>query len=337
MDTDYGLTRTIKQIAEAQEEACRSCTKQLTSIFAINDYLSQQFSAVNLTNFHVEIPDIYIDLTKFSAGQLAEIANLAGQISLLASESAFDQIRELTSGLDIITKRVAADIATFRIISAQLSYHFSALFAPITETKEVVDAFKAANWPIAPSMPEKLKSRIVYFYNTGKIRYASNAIIGYYRRNEFINLSDAVNKWATNPLFATKMHIFLPALRAHKQGDYVLSVPTLLPQVEGILNEYVIKKKLPAKAGKIGKVYEAVLQNVSADRLATWAIVQTLLYMFQNNIYVFTKFEDELQKATSSRKLSRHTVLHGVSPNYNRPGYSLKIFMLLDALSILRV
>jgi hypothetical protein len=112
-------------------------------------------------------------------------------------------------------------------------------------------------------------------------------------------------------------------------------VPALLPLVEGILNEYVAIHRLPAHCGKIKQVYEAVLGEADDYTLSARAIALTILFQLEHNTYVYTNFDNELQRSNRHRQVSRHTVLHGVSTNYNSSVTSLKVFVLLDAISAL--
>jgi hypothetical protein len=61
-----------------------------------------------------------------------------------------------------------------------------------------------------------------------------------------------------------------------------------------------------------------------------------LLYQLQSNTYVRTPFKNELDKSVQARKTTRHTVLHGVAISYDRPSNSLRVFLVLDALTALR-
>ena len=93
---------------------------------------------------------------------------------------------------------------------------------------------------------------------------------------------------------------------------------------------------LETKLGKIEKVYNAVIGDLDEYPLPSWAIANTLLYQLQTNTFTFTDFEIEFKKSANNRKTTRHTVLHGISTNYDKPIHSLKAFVLLDALSSLQ-
>jgi len=210
---------------------------------------------------------------------------------------------------------------------------FENLIKGFKKQKDLVDACKASGWPFAPSMPTELRGKIVQLYREGKGRYISRSIIAYYEKNDYQNLKMMVCSWENNDLFQPRMHILRDALEAHCSKKYTLSVPTLIPQIEGIMNDYVHSNGLIVKLGKIKEVYEAAIGEEDEYGLSGWVIASTVLYHLQNNTYVYTKFEDEIRKPINSRQVSRHTVSHGISPNYNKKIHSLKAFLVLDAIS----
>jgi hypothetical protein len=213
---------------------------------------------------------------------------------------------------------------------------FDDLMQLLQAHQDAAEAFKAAGWPIAPSMPFELREHVVTMHKQDKTRYISRTLIGYYQRNNHQHLIEAVASWEPHPLFAPRMHILQDALQAHCRGLYTLSVPTLVPQIEGVLNDYVLVNGLVAKLGKIQQVYKAAIGDADEYDLSKWVIATTLLYQLQTNTYVFTDFESELKKSVNRRQVTRHTVSHGVALKYDRPIHSLKAFLLLDALSALQ-
>jgi len=184
-------------------------------------------------------------------------------------------------------------------------------------------------------MPGELRGRVVELHKQGKTQYASQSIMGYYQRNNCENLARMVDDWESRPLFEPRMHILRDSLEAHREGKYTLSVPALMPQIEGILNDYVKDNNLAARFGKIQEVYEAAIGDPEDYGLAQWAIAETLLCQLRTNTYVYTDFADELRRTAPNRRTTRHTVSHGVAIEYDRPIRSLKAFLLLDAISAL--
>jgi hypothetical protein len=305
--------------------------------------LSEYVSSVNLTNFSIQIPDIYSSL-RINTAEWAKAIQISTSVfdsvkSLSTWNEVYSkQIYSLTESLSFFGKRIAADFAAMNLSALNLSALgiFSRLAKLFEYHKDSANAFKDAGWAIAPSMNRELLERVVLFHQQNKTRYISQVILGYYHKNKFSKLKSTVTSWETNPLFSSRMHIFNAALGAHCEGNYTLSVPALLPQIEGILNEYVKINKLEAKLGKVEKVYAAVIGDLDEYPLTSWAIANTLLFQLQTSTFTFTDFEVEFKKSANNRKTTRHTVLHGIATNYNKPIHSLKAFILLDALSCLQ-
>lgn len=284
----------------------------------------------------IELPKI--DFSELiTAFEVAErISNIVG--SSLEWQAHFDnQLRQIASQYSSTINNLAIDFAALDLAKRLLpiNHIFQDLAELIGENKDLADAFTSANWSVAPSMNNQLKARVVELFKDGKSRYISNVIIGHYHRHDYKNLRAMIESWRMHPLFISRMHIIDDALTAHKSSLFTLSVPALLPLIEGILNEYVTSHNLLARCGKIKQVYEAVIGEVDNYSLSNWAIVQTLLYQLEHNTYTYTDFTTELQKSTQRRQVSRHTVLHGVATNYHTSATSLRVFVLLDALSAL--
>ena len=334
------LEKALSQYSVIAEIANR----QNAIIASIGKQLSEYVSSANLINFSIQIPDIYsslhINMTEWakaievSSGVFESIKNISKW-----SEVHSKQLQSITESLSFVGKRIAADFAAINLSALNLPPLgiFDELIKLLEYHKDSAEAFKAAGWTIAPSMDQELREKVVLFHQQNKTRYISQVIIGYYHKNSFEKLKNAIATWETNPLFTSRMHIFNAALKAHCEGTYALSVPALLPQIEGILNEYVKVNNLEAKLGKIEKVYKAVVGDLNEYPLSSWAIVNTLLFQLQTNTFTFTDFEIEFKKSSNTRKTTRHTVLHGISTNYDKPIHSLKAFVLLDALSVLQV
>ena len=317
--------------------------RQNAMLASIGRQLSEYVSSANLINFSIQIPDIYSSLRINMAEWAKAIQISTGVFDTIKSVSTWDdvysyEIYSLTESLSFIGKRIAADFAAMNLSAFNLSSLgiFDKLAELLEYHKDSTNAFKDAGWAIAPSMNRDLREKVVLFHQQEKTRYISQVILGYYHKNNFIRLKSAVASWETNPLFSSRMHIFNAALEAHCEGNYTLSVPALLPQVEGILNEYVKMNKLEAKLGKVEKVYSAVIGDLDEYPLTSWAIANTLLFQLQTSTFTFTDFEVEFKKSANNRKTTRHSVLHGIATNYNKPIHSLKAFVLLDALSCLQ-
>lgn len=318
-------------------------SRQLIEFSRISQELNDQVSIINRFDYSINIPQIYLAESSIDNAKFSQIFEVSQKILRITeplrtlSETHQKQIQKLISPFDLLSKRVSADLSAIAIASTEIinSNIFKELVRLVDFNRKAIDAFKDAEWPIAPSMSQSFLSHVIDMHVQGKTRYISRTIIGYYHRNNFAILKSAIDSWDGNPLFTEHMGIIQKAFEAHCRGEYELSVPALLPRIEGILSKYVIDNNLPAELGKISQVYNAVINESDEYNLSVWAISNTLLYHLQTNTYVFSDFEDEITKSMNNRIVTRHTVLHGISSNYNRPIHSLKAFLLLDAISAL--
>ncbi len=330
-----------------KNDAYRQLAKQMNGLF---DYQSRATEAISrqilesVTSFTSIIPAVDFCVPRIESTLLIRALDLSLDIEGLVRpalewrNTLTQQIQDMTRSLDSLSQRIIADLTaaslTFQEILA--TDIFDDLFEFLRVQEDAADAFKAAGWPIAPSMPTALRDRVVRMHQAGRTRYISRSILAHYQKDGNAHLICAVRSWRGHALFAPRMRIIEDALQAHCDGRYTLSVPALAPQIEGILSDYVLANNLPAKFGKIKEVYRAVIGDPDARDLATWAIANTLLYQLQTSTYAFTDFEAELRKSINSRKTTRHTVLHGIAPGYDKPVHSLRIFLLLDAISALQ-
>ena len=148
------------------------------------------------------------------------------------------------------------------------------------------------------------------------------------------NLDKLISSWGKDPVFYERKNIFSQAIEAHRKEKYVLSIPTLLPQIEFIaldsLNpEKPTSKKTFNKERKLNfksKLKELGKSNFPSTRL-----------LFINCFLLEELFSNEENKP---KVINRHEVLHGKNRDYYNitkyPHGSLKCIILLDDLFYLR-
>lgn len=314
--------------------------KQIEGIARYSQQYANQIDVIQQWGHFHHI--INFDIPKIDTSQFTAAIELANQITQIAEpittwQSRFDdQIGQIANQYSDIVKNLAIDFAAIEYANSLLPLdEIFQLLSDLGDSEELADAFNSAKWTVAPSMSQDLKSRVVALFRAGKSRYISNAIIGYYHRNKFQNLKAMVESWREHPLFKSRIGIIDDAVDAHQGRKFTLSVPTLQPQIEGILNDYVAIHNLSASCGKIKQVYKAVLGEADDYTLTVHAIAATILSQLAHNTYVHTDFREELKKSERRRKITRHTVLHGISTNYNTTSTSLRILVLLDAIAAL--
>jgi len=241
-----------------------------------------------------------------------------------------------------LQQAVAGAIAPIAEWARELSEHLSHQLAePVRQMLTSVDSavqtlgpvFSEAGFWLTPSMPIDMLREIKRLENQGMLtpERVKQVILERYRKHNCALLQEMVDHWRTNPLFAPRMHIFQDALDAHIAGKYTLSIPALLPQVEGIASQVV--GRFP------GKSQEVIRQAVGESHHKIFATVaeEALLLYITEVAYARVDFSQftrwlEQKELAEEQVLHRHAILHGVQINYDSEENSLRAFLLLDAL-----
>ncbi len=237
-----------------------------------------------------------------------------------------------------------------------MSQYTSALQEPllrimVSEEKKqrTVKAFQECDLWLAPSML-KLSDKITQLYYEGKKQVIPSVISRYYRNNNWSILRNTVHYWGLNSYFAPRMNIIYDALGAHVNGKYTLSIPTLLPHIEGIASDIVKKHKIPklkepviytkAEYGMDGAVTQPsrVFSGVAINAFSyeEWTAIEGLLYYLEGILYFSPPGSRKgINNQKNQPQLKRHLILHGIQKKYATSMNSLRCFLALDVLSLI--
>lgn len=254
-------------------------------------------------------------------------------------ESFFASIKEsavaINNAKEVVTRTIEANRKLLESIGESISKAFT-FSTDFTERfkkleEETRAALKDTGWIICPSLmqiPVNDLSFSVKRYSQGdKGRSITKTIKDFYGLNSnWEILETTVNGWKTHKLFTKqRMRIIYDALEAHKEKKFTLSIPSLLPQIEGIITEYIKNKpgeKIPMSKS-LKKAQKAI--GLQGETFGT----DTFLYFMEEQLYVDT---DTLGKKRNRKNLNRHGILHGKYPGYPDCTRSLKCFMILDVI-----
>ena len=138
----------------------------------------------------------------------------------------------------------------------------------------------------------------------------------YFQQSE--NLNGLLSYWCKNNIIKDRRQILESCLNAHCRKEYVLSIPVLLAQIEGIHDEvfqYSIKKHI--------KKHKKVKYNIADEILG-----EKKFYDLVENMFRSTTKDNWHQKYPN-----RNIVLHGKDIKYyNKKYYSLYLILVLDYL-----
>lgn len=211
------------------------------------------------------------------------------------------------------------------------------------ERRNIATPFVECDLWLTPSMTPALVKSAIDKYEQGNKRDIPAIVEGFYRRNNYENLRRAVDSWSDYEFFSPRMKIFRDALDAHIAKKWTLTVPTLLPHIEGIAGEILLANGLPLRSDSIiidkgYKTYPSYLYGSIAWSEVTPTmdvIISSLLNYLEGTLYAYSSF-NKYPKVRRLPKLNRHAILHGYQINYATRLNSLRCFLALDSLSMLK-
>jgi len=223
---------------------------------------------------------------------------------------------------------------------------FLQLVEGLEKADNITEAFQECDLWLSPSMVE-LTGKVLQLYSEGKKQVIPSVVCRYYQKNNYAILRKTVSYWENNRFFRPRMKIFYDALEAHINGKYTLSVPTLLPHIEGIAEEIIEKYNLSKLKEPLVYQEEAygektspstVFSKVAIRHLSVeeWIAIQGLLYYLEGTMYLSTKKISKRYKDFATKNIvHRHSILHGKRTKYATSMNSLRCFLALDVLSLI--
>ena len=190
-----------------------------------------------------------------------------------------------------------------------------------------------ANFWITPSMTIEFLTKLNKLAQSRELvsRKIEKAFLHYYNLENYINLRMMVLSWRKSSYFASRIKIINDAKDAHINRKYTLSIPVLLPQMEGILSSLSGKS-----AGKPGRMFEELLLERDSD--VYHFLSKSIIYKLGLGSALFggipqkyftpEKYNEWAKKneGSSDLLLNRHAILHGVQLKYAGQSNSLRHF-----------
>ncbi len=256
---------------------------------------------------------------------------------VIASSIPFAQLAQINAQFQAAIDRLSLSVNS---VLSDAFLPIKELAAQIGEVSRVGDAFRHYNLWLAPSMSEELVAKIVSLYESGANSGTVHSVVSrYYAKDNWQRLEQVLERCRNNPLFKRRIKVIEEALRAHKEGLYNLSVPGLLIHLEGIAADYVKKHNLlPQVGGQTKEIIVTALEDTpySLLDLRTYAGVDALIEYVEDSMFAYVDFDKEHVRLHGENKLQGHAVRHGRQVAFGSRMNSLRLFLFVDVMTLLK-
>ena len=175
-------------------------------------------------------------------------------------------------------------------------------------------------WPPFKKIPVIMMDYIIKEFEEKEIsevkKEVDELITDYYEENKIINIAKS---WRKNKELNNRIHILNSVIEAHIEEKYNLSIPAILPQIEGVIAESFCHE---------GRMYGKKLKNY-IDLLLEDNYVNSFDESINSYIKRVVLVSFEHGKPINSN-LSRHAILHGADIKYGTKINSLKAILLFN-------
>ena len=211
-------------------------------------------------------------------------------------------------------RRIAeAGVESYRRQQERLHRLLASLNLDEAEFERHQDALRAQGWFYPPNLPSD------GYFTAGRLATRSTRTA---LRQHMVGLSrspamsEAAEAWLLLPGFQRRKSIIRDGMRDHRAGRYRVSIPTLLPQLEGILME-VFQPPTPTS---VSVPQLAATVPASYDEAPDLVTLVAALWAWQ----------DFGTLSPTDRRLNRHAVLHGRTVRYGTGENSARVLFALD-------
>lgn len=290
------------------------------------------------------------DINKMMNGYADQIKKQHDELITMFS---FD-LTPILDSYNSASKLVSKTTETFQNLTKSFDFSFIEKMDELIKEMAKSDAemaalLKESGWFFSPTMMDLAMVDIqeaLIKYKEGDKDAIYNLVRTTFCSNEFENLKNAQKNWSLNDYFSGRENIINQAINAHIRGEYALSIPVLITQIEGIAGEFCEKNSVEVMAtDRNGKktLRKITTKNSNGGYKLQGAInneflkggifhPEVLLSLIDSIIFTNT---DNLGKDYSTI-LNRHGILHGNIKMYDSEINSYKCILLLDVLSELK-
>lgn len=185
-------------------------------------------------------------------------------------------------------------------------------------------------WVLQKDITGPVKRDLLRFGREGNPGEVDAYFCALFRTDDLARLRAKITTWLKIPYLAERQEIILDSLEAHKAGRYTLTVPALLPLIDGLTRRFG-RAHLRSWAGKnAGKKVIAVdrfAQHYRRKEHKSWGSP------FASFIRQVAYASFDFGSGRPPTSCNRHGILHGQIPDYASEANSLRVILMLDTIA----
>lgn len=244
---------------------------------------------------------------------------------------------ELDKILNELEKRLEKALEEANKVSKILSDYFKEsaqqYFEKIGPNGEnIVEILAEKNWVFPYDSPSYKASLIIDFYENKQYDKIDNLMLDLVKKEDLENFT---NKWFNLKYFRKRENILKAGIKAHIDGNYELSIYTLLPHIEGVIWDFLIdledKDKLNNITNSPIKKFE-YLGNYYEENIRNGFMIKSFFEKIISEKFPLYKSEDFLNISEEYDQINRHILSHGIVTKCISEINSLKLIYILDFL-----
>lgn len=312
-------------------------------------------SIINSFNFHESLSSYLNMVNEISIGTMSQTNKVLTTVNQLAIPDISSYVSQMINSSAIVSAANMMEVVNQQTAIWQNWMSVSDTFLEITKTissfweKFQIDyqipsldaqkCLKKYNWFISPNMGIPIVYDVIQVCNSSskhKQKEINGIFINYFLDNDCEKLDLMVNRWSDNPLFKKRIKIIKDCVNIMKiSGDDInysnFVVPTLIPQIEGIQNEFM---KMNGLSINRHGIFDSDGNKIIKKDYFRQLTSGNEFYDVMNDIFLEVLFQNAYpgEKCTSIH-FSRHKILHGEITNYGQKVFTVRCFMILDFLS----
>jgi len=182
-------------------------------------------------------------------------------------------------------------------------------------------------WVLQKDINGPVKRELLRLGRKGNSHEIDTYLCSIFKEADGARLQKKTQSWFDVPYLNERKQVILDCLEAHTNGKWTLSIPALLPLVDGITRrfrqDHLRRSKNPGRAIHVDKFADYYRKKQPKLFGASFAS------FVRHNMYAKFDFSNGLPPSS----INRHGILHGEIRHYATEANSLRVFLLLDTIA----